>query len=356
MSIESAFTTAVSGLLRSNVLPAISSWLQSAKNVTVTVDELAVALSLPAATQMAALPSLSGSVPSAAASSGRARSSKTSDRPKCQWILTRGPNKSKPCSKACTDERSEDYCKTHIDKAAEAGSRPVTAMTAPSVPGSVPPPAQAAPQQENALRAARIPGSDLLIDLDDRFVLKQEANGAVIVHGIMEADDKTIRNLTQSEIDLALSKQLSVPMQAGSQQSTPAHSPGQVVVPSVPGVPGVPVVGESAAPVAPTVPTVGVPVVGVPTVPTVAPTVPTVGVPTVPTVATVAPTVPTVGVPVVGVPTVAPTVPTVGVPVVGVPTVDTVPVVGVPVVGVPTVGAPVAGLVPTVPTTEIPAQ
>ena len=334
MSIESAFTTAVSGLLRTNVLPAISGWLQSEKNITVTVDELAASLSLPAATQMPALPSLSGSAPSAATSSGRGRSSKTADRPKCKWVLTRGPNKDKACGRACTDERSEDYCKTHIDKATEGSAKPATAMTAPPVPGSVPAPAQAAPQQDNTLRAARIPGSDLLIDLDDRFVMKQEENGAVVVHGVMEADDKTIRNLTDDEIKRALAKKLSVPMQAGSQQSSPVHSPERVAVPSVPGVP-----------------TVGVPTVA----PTVAEVVPTVGVPTVPAVGEVAPTV---GVPVVGVPAVAevadvPTVPVTGAPVVTTPSVTgipTVPTVGVPNVGAPVMTAPSVTGVPTVPT------
>ena len=99
----------------------------------------------------------------------------------------------------------------------EANGLPTpSAKEAPSIPGSVQVPAQSNPnQQEGALQAIRIPESDLLIDLVDRFVMKQEANGVVVVHGVMEADDKTIRNLTQAEIELALRKNLSIPRQAG---------------------------------------------------------------------------------------------------------------------------------------------
>jgi hypothetical protein len=326
MSVEFTFTTGVSGLLRSSVLPAISGWLQSAKGATVTVDELATALSLPAATQMPTLPSLSGSVPSAAVSSGRGRSSKNTNRPKCTWPLVRGPNRGNPCGKPCTDERSDTHCKTHLEKLLEGGSKPTTTMTAPANPGSVPEPSQSAPQGAKPLRAARIPNSDLLLDLDNRFVLKQEANGVVLVHGVMEQDDKTIRNLTQTEIELACKMNLGVPMQAGSQQSTPVHSPEQV-----------------AAPMVPSIPTVGQTASTVPMVPSTAPTVPMVPstAPTVPMVPSTAPTVPMVP---STAPSAAPTVPMVP---------SAVPT-GVPTV--PTVGPAVAAGVPTVPTNEIPAQ
>ena len=61
------------------------------------------------------------------------------------------------------------------------------------------------------LQATRIPGSELVMELHDRFVMEQGADGTVTVHGVMEVDNRTVRNLTQDETDLARVKGLTIP-------------------------------------------------------------------------------------------------------------------------------------------------
>lgn len=217
---ESTFNTSVANLLSQVVLHPLSNYLAT-KGFSISVDELQKVLNIPT-TPSAGFPNLAGMRPASLTSSPapkttRSRKVVDPNAPTCQYVLTRGNDRGKPCGKVA--ESGKKYCKACATKSG-AKKDLEEATVAPSVPDVA-----TSEPKEIQIDALPLPGKPgHLRHVQSNILFRLNSDESMTAYGVQENDAAPIRPLNDAEKAIAKNFRMNV-----------ENPPVPVSVPGLPG-------------------------------------------------------------------------------------------------------------------------
>lgn len=233
------FSTSVGTFVKTGILSPLVDWLAKTHNLTVTVEDLAQVLELPAtpkpayAIGMAPPTFTTVNTTVGAKAPGRSRKTTTSNPngPKCTYQFTRGVRSGTVCTEPAADNGL--YCK-HCMK--NEGPKKDIASRLNKNPGSVEPSSAGTVPTKRVLNAVAIVGQlGYFKEISRNLLLKKTGPESYVAVGVLNADPNAFpRKLTEEEKGFARDELELQVDDSSAVASVPTYVPSSVSVPGLP--------------------------------------------------------------------------------------------------------------------------